>query len=97
MSQPEEPLVLDLLRLGDWVARAWFGLARNQEGRPAGRPVEFARTFFRALLARDAELGMHDADVSRCDLERRIFRRVEPLEHAFAGLDPPHGREPEAP
>ena len=72
------------------------GDARKEEGRPEGRPSELGRTLFRASLARDAELGMGNGDVLRPALERRISRRVEPLEGVFAVFDPLDGREPEA-
>ena len=72
------------------------GHARKEEGRPEGRPIEFARTLFRASLARDAELGMRNGDVLGPALERRIFRAVEPLERELAGVDPLDGGEPEA-
>ena len=78
------------------MARPVSGHARKEEGRPEGRPMEFARTLFRASLARDAKLGMRNGDVLRPTLERRIFRAVEPLEGELAGLDPLDGGEPEA-
>ena len=53
-------------------ARLVHGHARNEEGRPAGRPMEFARTLFRASLAREAELGMEDGDVLGPALEGRF-------------------------
>ena len=60
------------LEVGDGMARAWFwGMRGNEEGRPEGRPMEFARTLFCASLARDAKLGMRNGDVLRPALERR--------------------------
>ena len=48
--------------LAHWVARLVSGHARKEEGRPAGRPFEFARALFRASLARDAELRVRHGD-----------------------------------
>ena len=39
---------------------------------------------------------MRNGDALWPALERRVFRRVEPLEDVFAGFDPLDGREPEA-
>ena len=39
---------------------------------------------------------MDERDVLGRYLERGVFRRLEPFERELAGVDPLHGREPEA-
>ena len=53
------------------MARAWFGDARNEEGRPEGRPDVSVKIVISATplpLARNVERGVQDSDVLPLDL-----------------------------
>ena len=77
-------------------ARLVQGMRGMKRGDPQAAPWSLRGRFFRASLARDAELGMGNGDVLGPALEHRVFRAVEPLEGELAGLDPLDGGEPKA-
>ena len=90
-------MALVSLRLGLGWRAAVFGNARNEEGRPEGRPDASAKIVISATplpLARNVERGVQDSDVLPLDLQGRRFWVVGPANDEVGLVDAGDYAEP---